>query len=64
MREHRRVFSEDITDEEEERSSSKSDPKPDLNKTEDFFSHRITKKLRPTQLTENAKIILCKHTLV
>ena len=62
MREHGRVPPEDITDGEEERSSSKSDPEPDLNETEDLYSHRITKKLRPTQPTENAEIILREHT--
>ena len=62
MREHGRVPPEDITDEEEERSSSESDPEPDLNETEDLYSHRITKKLRPTQPTENAEIILREHT--
>lgn len=62
MREQRRVLPEDITDEEEERSSSESDSKPDLNKTEDLYPHRITKKSRPNQQTKNAKIILCEHT--
>ena len=39
MHEQEKVLLEDVKDEEEERSSSKSDSKPDLNKAEDLYPH-------------------------
>lgn len=53
-----KVFSKDVT--KEEISSSKSDPKPDLNKNEDLFFYWIQKQWKPKRQIKN-KIIICKH---
>lgn len=53
---------EDITNnKKEEELSSKSDPEPNLNKAEDLYPHRVTKKLRPNQVTKNMKVIIREH---
>lgn len=57
MREQGRVPHEDITEEEEEKSSSESNPELDLN--EDPYPHQIPKKSRTT---EDAEIILYEYT--
>lgn len=61
IRKYGRVPLENITNKEEERLFNESDPKPNLNKTEDLYSYQIIIKLRPNQQTENAKIILREH---
>lgn len=62
MCEQEKVPPEDITKEEEERSSSELDPKPDLNEAENLYPHRVAKKSRPNQQTENAEVIFHGHT--
>lgn len=57
MREQGKVPHKDIKEEKEEKSSNKSDPKPDLN--EDPYHHQIPKK---SKTTKDAKIILHEHT--
>lgn len=57
MRKQGRVPYEDITEEEEEKSSSESDPGSDLN--QDPYPHQVPKKSRTT---DHAEIILREHT--